>query len=340
VHTFTNGVTLKTAGSQTITVTSNAITAATISWWPGDGNTNDISGGNNGTLVGGATYAPGLVNQAFSFAGTGDYFQAPANGLPTGNSDRTMELWVNVKSFGAMEAFFAGYGSFGSGTQTYHLGASGNTLFFSQWGGAIMGPSLQTGTWYHVAVTNVGNFVTLYLNGTAVASGTLSINTPSGTQFYMGSPGGDTTRSLDGLTDEAAVYDRALSPAEIQSIYNAGSAGKTHITITGSASVIVSPATASTVVVTGFPSAAGVPFSITVTALDSYGNVATGYTGTIHFPSADLTATLPPDTSFAGADHGVHTFTGIVARKKGTQTITVTDTLFSSISGSDVFNVP
>src|SRR5438128_1008235 len=231
MHTFTNGVTLKTAGSQTITATGTATLAGLISWWLGEGNANDIAGANNGTLVGGVTFTPGLVGQAFSFAGTGDYFQAPANGLPTGNSDRTLELWVYIKSFVANEAFFAGYGNFGGNGQTYHLGTSGSTLFFSQWGGAIFGPSLQTGTWYHVAVSNVGNSVNLYLNGTAVASGTLSISTPTGTQFYMGSPAGDSYRRLDGLTDEAAVYNRALSATEIQSIYTAGSAGK-HLTVT------------------------------------------------------------------------------------------------------------
>jgi len=61
------------------------------------------------------------------------------------------------------EAFFAGYGEFGVATKTYQLGTSGSTLFFSNWGNAIFGPSLQTGTWYNVAVTNVGDSVTLYL---------------------------------------------------------------------------------------------------------------------------------------------------------------------------------
>ena len=36
-----------------------------VSWWPGDGNTNDIQGSNIGTLMGSATYAAGLVGQAF-----------------------------------------------------------------------------------------------------------------------------------------------------------------------------------------------------------------------------------------------------------------------------------
>ena len=45
-----------------------------ISWWPGDGNAMDIQGSNHGTLQNGATFAPGLTGQAFSFDGVDDYF--------------------------------------------------------------------------------------------------------------------------------------------------------------------------------------------------------------------------------------------------------------------------
>ncbi len=43
----------------------------------------------------------------------------------------------------------------------------------------------------------------------------------------IGNQSGTISRtSFDGLIDDVAVYSRALSPAEIQSIYNAGTAGK------------------------------------------------------------------------------------------------------------------
>jgi hypothetical protein len=84
---------------------------------------------------------------------------------------------------------------------------------------------------------------------------------------------------------------------------------------------------------------AGVPFSLTLTVKDAYGNVVTGYTGTIHFTSTDGTASLPVNYTFTAADKGVHTFTGLVLRKKGTQKITLTDTLNSSLTGSVIENV-
>src|SRR5712692_3427355 len=43
--------------------------AGLVSWWPADGNADDIAGGNDATLMGGATFAPGKVGQAFFLDG-------------------------------------------------------------------------------------------------------------------------------------------------------------------------------------------------------------------------------------------------------------------------------
>src|SRR5262249_47652088 len=43
--------------------------AGLVSWWPGDGNTDDVVGGNIGTALGGVTFGAGEVGQAFNFNG-------------------------------------------------------------------------------------------------------------------------------------------------------------------------------------------------------------------------------------------------------------------------------
>ena len=53
---------------------------------------------------------------------------------------------------------------------------------------------------------------------------------------------------------------------------------------------------------------AGGPFSVTVTAKTSSGNVATGYVGTIAFASSDSHAGLPANFTFVAADDGTYTF--------------------------------
>ena len=173
---------------------TGVVAAGLVSQWTGDGTAADQLGTNNGTLPAGAGYTTGPFGQAFVFDGTqNSYLQAPTSGLPTGSADRTLAAWVRIDANvpGAGEVFFAGYGNFGSSGQSYQLGAnidgSGDHLFFSQWGGEVRGgPALQLGQWYHIAVTTGDGVSTLYVDGEAVASGSLGISTPSNTNLYLG----------------------------------------------------------------------------------------------------------------------------------------------------------
>ncbi len=108
--------------------------------------------------------------------------------------------------------------------------------------------------------------------------------------------------------------------------------------ITGTQSgITVSAGGATTLAVSGFPNpgAVGVAGSVTVSAKDAYGNTATGYTGTVRFTSSDATAILPANYTFVSGDAGAHTFTGgVTLFSAGTQSITATDTLTGSITGT------
>jgi hypothetical protein len=87
------------------------------------------------------------------------------------------------------------------------------------------------------------------------------------------------------------------------------------------------------------PTTAGVAGNFTVTLKDPYGNIAAGYTGTVHFSNTDSSSTLPANYTFTASDHGVHTFTGLVLRKRGNQKITVSDTHYGSLTGSVIIDV-
>jgi|GEM_PF-3374892 hypothetical protein len=99
--------------------------------------------------------------------------------------------------------------------------------------------------------------------------------------------------------------------------------------------IVVTAAPASALVISGFPNpvTAGTSQSFTVTAKDAYGNIATGYVGTVHFTSSDSHAVLPANYAFVAADKGVHVFTATL-KTVGTQSITATDTIAPSITGT------
>jgi sugar lactone lactonase YvrE len=86
------------------------------------------------------------------------------------------------------------------------------------------------------------------------------------------------------------------------------------------------------------PFVAGVSFAFDTAALDAWGNVADGYTGTVHVTSSDSLATLPADYTFTPADHGRASL-AVTLRTAGTQTITVTDTVTGTITGTGSFTV-
>jgi hypothetical protein len=73
----------------------------------------------------------------------------------------------------------------------------------------------------------------------------------------------------------------------------------------------------------------GIVFNLTVTALDAANNVATSYSGTVHFTSTDGQAILPLNPTLAG---GTATFTAAL-ETDGSQTITATDMGNKTITG-------
>jgi hypothetical protein len=81
---------------------------------------------------------------------------------------------------------------------------------------------------------------------------------------------------------------------------------------------------------------AGMAFDLTVRAVDPFGQTALGYTGTVHFSSADPHgAALPADYPFTAADHGARAFPGgATLYTAGTWDVTATDTATASITGS------
>ncbi len=84
----------------------------------------------------------------------------------------------------------------------------------------------------------------------------------------------------------------------------------------------------------------GEPIIVTVTAVDSSGNVVTNYDGTIQFTSTDPASKLPTLYTFTSANNGTITFTDTTAANTtslfdvGTRTLTVSDVNFPSVSGT------
>jgi hypothetical protein len=151
-------------------------------------------------------------------------------------------------------------------------------------------------------------------------------------------PGGFTPSSpLTATTDQTGVatfnnlvLDAAGSYTFVASVVPALSF--TSGTSAPSSSVTIDPGPASQLVIASSSQIPeGTPLSFTVTAVDPFGNPATG--STIHFSSSTTEASLPPDYTFQTSDNGQHTF-DVAFTVPGTQTVTAT--VLSSNASSNV----
>jgi hypothetical protein len=214
--------------------------AGLVGWWPGQGNADDIAGTNNGVLEGGVAFATGEVGQAFSFNGTNSYVEVPDSPTLRLTNELTIEFWVRRQDLEANDVIVEKGGDFTRGVQNYGVGIlsapKGNELAFWFAGGTRESISITDLNWHHIAVVarNGDADPTFYVDGVPQpvtyrqGPGTLVLY-PSTAPLHIGAqvdPISGWNYYSKALVDEVSIYSRALAVAEIQAIYNAGSAGK------------------------------------------------------------------------------------------------------------------
>jgi len=177
----------------------------------------DSSGnGHNGTAHGGVTYgAAGKLNAALSFDGSSGYAQA---GLGSGLSGNfTMEAWFYATSLPVN----TWQGIVNNADGDSGIWIYGNRMdYWADNASHLSSASISANNWYHAAVTFDGTDGRLYLNGQLDANFPVAMSTISIANVKIGSSYWD--EYLSGKIDEVAVYNRALSSAEIADHYRRG----------------------------------------------------------------------------------------------------------------------
>ena len=110
----------------------------------------------------------------------------------------------------------------------------------------------------------------------------------------------------------------------------------------GTLTFTVAPGPAASLTVSDMPVAAvqdaATPFRVTLK--DAWGNVATGYTGTVGFESTDPVAGLPGSYTFNAGDAGTRLFTVYFSKTViGIEYVTATDTVHTSLTDDGWTNV-
>jgi hypothetical protein len=141
------------------------------------------------------------------------------------------------------------------------------------------------------------------------------------------------------------AYERGVHTFSGVTLFTAGSQTVTaqdtaDSSITGNAAVTVAAAPANHLLLAASTATVvGMPFGMTLTALDPYGNVDTNYAGTVAFQSSDpYPGLLPSNYTFTASDNGTHAFSASLFTA-GTQTVTAQDTANGATTGSGAITV-
>ncbi len=226
--------------------------AGRVALWRGEDGPGDSAGSHVGSLENGGGYRDGVIGRAFSLAGSDDYLHVPGRADLDITGDLSFDAWIRLDDtdFGAPDP----YGVGGDRVIVAKANAADTELTYAFWvegdspqtaaaaplafaSGARGNPatvamssdlSWQADTWYHVAVVRSGSTVTFYRDGQAAGSATIG-GTPASTgtaPVTVGAGLVDATmlNPIKGGLDEAQLFDRALSAAEVAQV---------HATVTG-----------------------------------------------------------------------------------------------------------
>lgn len=221
----------------------------------------DLSGNNNnGTLKGAPKWVKGKFGTALQFNGAENknYVEVPDNASLNPATEITCAAWIYFDKFigsgGVISKYIGANNQRGYSLRMDHTNALSVASDCSSDGTANAGKyttastpanMLKEGQWQHIATAfKAKQYLRLYVNGvlkgetaTGVTDSLFDNTVPLliGTDFLIGGAGNSGPREFTGIIDEVAIFNRALSDAEIQSL--SGSSAITSVESNGKLAV-------------------------------------------------------------------------------------------------------
>jgi hypothetical protein len=201
--------------------------------WDFNGTTTDYVSGLTGTVTGTESYGTGINKQGIVIAnpsGTAvNYVKWNIGNQVYINNGFTYSVWVNFTDLSLLSTspvIMAIRGSVYTSTIAYRLNAGGAILSL-YWQDPstykdIIGPVVTANKWYNFSTVFINGNVSLYVNGVTVGTSTYDpyYNVALNTSITVGSFTNPGTPFIGGVIDDLRIFDRALTSAQVQSIYN------------------------------------------------------------------------------------------------------------------------
>jgi hypothetical protein len=224
-------------GSPAIDQGNNAVTGLPVfpfsipgllAWWQASGSGQDTVGSANATLQGGATYGPGISGQAFQFNGTTSFVAIPPSADIVGTGGFSVSVWIKTTSASGVIIQQRDANNFNG---EYQVALAGGKVVFAVFGNSeydvnmSSNASVTDGNWHNIVVVRQPNGTgEIFIDGnldSAQAGPDVALG--SGFNIYLGADERDVYYGLSaipftGLIDEVAIFNTALTSANVQAI--------------------------------------------------------------------------------------------------------------------------
>jgi len=220
--------------SETITITVNPEDPGDISdglvghWKMNDDAANttvaDSSGyGNDGTAQQNTSVlsTTGKIDSALTFNGSGDYVNCGNDSSLDLTDNFTIAAWIKPTSFARLGGIVGKYHTYPANSYWLRLGSVYPYNKVSFGGKTILNSSstLNANQWYFIVAMSDSGIGKIYINGNLNASSAVSISSSSD-PVCIGADYLGATRYFNGVIDNVMIFNKVLSQAEIDTLYN------------------------------------------------------------------------------------------------------------------------
>ncbi len=197
-----------------------------VSYWDFDNTVGDIVSGNDGTIIGdGYDYGTGVFENGIDLDGGSTHINMGNDpSLDMTNKSMTISAWFRVDQFTDAWQTLISKGE-GDNYRVHRSNLTNNLAYNGPEPDIIAGVDINDGMFHHiVGVTEAGVSKTIYIDGIKVNSESITkAIDDSDLDLLIGKNPDQSGREWNGVIDDVAIWDIALSDCDIDLIYNSGS---------------------------------------------------------------------------------------------------------------------
>jgi hypothetical protein len=198
-----------------------------VGYYALDGNaTCEVTGTNGVWEAGVITTNDAISGSAASLnKATNSYVTLANASLLNGKAAISISFWLKQRTHQDYAGLVTARGAKLNGLAQKDSNAARIYQFYGMWNNVFLpvfnaaSPrTIATNQWQHLALVKTSTNVTTYLNGTIYETTNYTGNVEQNAAFIVGYDTAATTRKTDGIFDEVAFFDRALSSNEVYRI--------------------------------------------------------------------------------------------------------------------------